>query len=706
MISGCAGALAVVIKVMMEDSGPVGELCPSARREYLLFTMVLTGILQLVCGIFQCAVLVRFIPKTAFLGFFNGLAVVIFMSQLDTFRKQGSVATSVGGTCGSVLSCSAVDFGFQSNREWYGLHEQTTWLMLVHVVVIMAVIELLPRIPPIPLGKYGKLPLSRIMPPSLVGLLVCIFIEWVIYRPSGVQSPVVSEVSRIKGDLPQWHVPDVPWDQWDTWKKCLPTAFSLCAIGLVESVLTLQAVDQILDEHTSVPKKNQECLAQGVANLVSGFFQSMGGDAMIGQSTINVMNGAKGRLSAVTDACFLLLYITQLNKAIESIPTAALAGILFVVVIHTFNWPSLSILLRRALPLYMCATIIIVTILSVVTNLAIGIGVGIVWECLFHVWNAALELEVKEDTISASHKTYQVVGDVFFANTDDFNAHFRPTTDPDRVTINLANSSLLDYSALFMLNALGRRYELAKKQLNIEMKPIDYQRYKDICDESAPEDGCTKRYFPTYAVKAVEGHVRGRSIMPQRLQEFADEENPSKPPMPNAWLGKGAQAEEPSAHVDVSSKQKVEEASPPVAICRSCKNTGVDMFGKPCSCAAGKKAQTAESSEKKVEEVSPPVAVCRSCKNTGKDMFGNRCSCAAGRKDDKVSHDAVTAPVGCRDSPDSDKNAVLSTTPVVIQEPSSQAARPAPVNAEESHPLGVPTPRSDDSSSVRSEESV
>eukprot|EP00928_Gymnodinium_smaydae_P032559 TRINITY_DN23545_c0_g1_i1.p1 TRINITY_DN23545_c0_g1~~TRINITY_DN23545_c0_g1_i1.p1 ORF type:complete len:680 (+),score=108.10 TRINITY_DN23545_c0_g1_i1:54-2093(+) len=522
MISGCAGALAVVIYIIMTDAGPFGDKCPQERREYLFFTMVLTGILQLLCGLCRCAVLVKLIPKTAFLGFFNGLAVVIFTSQLNTFKKAESAVSAGAG-----MGCAKVDFGFIPDQKWYQIHETTTWLMLVHVVVVMGIMELMPRLPTftIPKIKLEIIP-ARIIPPSLLGLFLVMGIEWGIYRQVGLSTPVVYDVSRIKGALPTFHIPDVPWGEWETWSKCLPTACALCAIGLVESVLTLQAVDQVLDEETSIPMKNQECLAQGLANLVSGFFMAMGGDAMIGQSMINVLNGAQGRLSAVTDASFLMIYIVALSPFIEAVPTAGLAGILFVVVIHTFNWPSLSIIIRRALPAYMCATIVIVTVLSVLTNLAIGIGVGVLWECVWYTWMQKDVVKVQRFDKS-EETTYRIAGDVFFANVTDVNGHFDPSRDAKKAVICLANARILDYSALFMLNALGRRYDLLGKELHVDMKAEDFERYLAISDEPLSSGNSVskrlRRWFPTHATKALEGRVKQHELLPFKFQAFVEE---------------------------------------------------------------------------------------------------------------------------------------------------------------------------------------
>jgi len=252
---------------------------------------------------------------------------------------------------------------------------------------------------------------------------------------------------------------------------------------------------------------------------------------MIGQSTINVLNGAQGRLSAITDATFLMIYVVSLSPFIESVPTAGLAGVLFIVVIHTFNWPSIAIILRRALPLYMCATIIIVTVLSVLTNLALGIGVGILWECVFYVWNEGDELNVRA-LKGLKEKTYQVAGNVFFANADNFNSFFTPSKDPDSVVCDLANARLLDYSALFTLNTLGRRYELVGKEFKVEMKPDDFERYMAVSDEDLKG---AMRCLKTRAAKSIQGKVVERDLQAWRFQEFLGD-GPGPQPTVNGEL--------------------------------------------------------------------------------------------------------------------------------------------------------------------------
>eukprot|EP00929_Paragymnodinium_shiwhaense_P052463 TRINITY_DN26281_c0_g1_i3.p1 TRINITY_DN26281_c0_g1~~TRINITY_DN26281_c0_g1_i3.p1 ORF type:complete len:545 (+),score=130.16 TRINITY_DN26281_c0_g1_i3:137-1771(+) len=487
--------------------------------------MIITGVLQLLCGALGMAKFVKLIPKTAFLGFFNGLAVVICKSQLETFQRpkilSAAEAAAAAQTAGN---CPAVDFGFASAKEWRGLDEDSTWLMFLHVAIVMITMEALPKVPAINVPKIGAVKPSRVIPPALVGLLIVMAIEWGILRPSGVATPIVKDVSLIKGTLPPFHIPDVPWGKWKTWSLCLPTAVALCAIGLIESVLTLQAVDQILDQETSVAMKNQECLAQGLANALSGFFNAIGGDAMIGQSMINVFNGAKGRLSAATDAIFLMIYIVSLGGFIESVPTAGLAGILFIVVIHTFNWPSVAIVARGALPPYMCFTIILVTLLSILTNLAYGIIAGILWEATCYVWYAGLELDA-ETSLDDKQKVYRVSGDVYFANADDFNNLFTPTKDPETVIVHLANARLRDYSAIFTLNGLGKRYELAEKKLEIHMTEEDYDRYKAITDtENGSGASILRRLLPTSATTSIDKSVQCQALGVRKLRSFKIEE--------------------------------------------------------------------------------------------------------------------------------------------------------------------------------------
>ena len=212
----------------------------------------------------------------------------------------------------------------------------------------------------------------------------------------------------------RFHVPDVPWFDSEPWTVCLPLAISLCFIGLVESVLTCRAVDELVDERSSTAMKNQVCMSQGLGNAVSSFFMAMGGCAMIGQSMINVNTGARGRMSSIVAGISVLAFVLVAYRFIEVIPLAALTGILFVVVMKTFKWSSVRDIVLRRIPIVDSITIILVTVLSVVQNLAIGVGVGILWQALAKSWTDAkhFEVEHKRDAIV-------VTGRIYFANCDD-----------------------------------------------------------------------------------------------------------------------------------------------------------------------------------------------------------------------------------------------------------------------------------------------
>lgn len=479
MVSGCAGALAVVVRVIMTDDGPFGDRCLSDRREFVLFTMFICGILQVICGLLRLAEGAKLISQSAFLGFFNALAIVIGSSQLETFRKPKltTVGTGVLETHGTATGCQQVNFGSSGRSEWYTFKDEELWLMVGHILLVMAVIQFLPMIPAIGIGKC-KIKPANILPPCLVGILLSMVMEWCFYRPVlGMQTTLVMDVSPIKGDLPKFHVPDVPWGEWESWKRCLPIAMSLNAIGLVESILTLQAVDEILDETTPSWMKHLECVAQGIGNSVSGMFSALGGDAMIGQSTVNALNGAKGRLSSITADFSVLFFVVLASPCIEVMPLAGLAGILVIVVIHCFQWHSLVLIFKRKIPLYESVTIILVTVLAVMFNLAIGVGVGVIWESLCRIWLSSSKLhvmDVKSEKDSNERKTYVMEGSVFFANAPDFCKLFDIPNDPPVVVADFANCEIVDYSGLFALNKVGRRYKELGKDFIVCLNEKDH----------------------------------------------------------------------------------------------------------------------------------------------------------------------------------------------------------------------------------------
>lgn len=415
MISGATGALAVVMVALVAEHGV----------EYLFATVVLMGIMQILAGVFRLGKFIRLVPHPVMLGFVNGLAIVIFLAQLTQFKLP---AEQGGG--------------------W-----MTGWplvMMLGLVALTMVIIWGMPKITsaiPAPLAGIG-----------IVAVLVIAF---------GIDVPRVGDLASIKGGLPQFHIPVVPmFGDWATTFHTLeiifPYALILAAIGLIESLLTLNLVGEITGERGGA---SQECVAQGVANTVTGFFGGMGGCAMIGQSMINVKSGGRTRLSGISAALFLLLFIVAASSLIEKIPLAALVGVMFMVVIGTFAWNSLTIM--RKIPRLDAAVIVLVTIVTVAEDLAIAVVVGVIVSALAYAWQNARRIHAKTYLTPEGAKVYQVQGPLFFGSVDGFIELFDPENDPAAVIVDFADSRVADQSALTAIETLAGRYETAGKEIQL-----------------------------------------------------------------------------------------------------------------------------------------------------------------------------------------------------------------------------------------------
>lgn len=410
MISGATGALAVVMVSLVAQHGV----------EYLFATVVLMGILQIFAGVFRLGKFIRLVPHPVMLGFVNGLAIVIFMAQLTQFKVPGA----------------------DGELTW-----MTGWplvLMLGLVALTMVIIWGLPKLTnliPAPLAGIG-----------IVAGLVIAF---------GIDVPRVGDLASIKGGLPDFHIPMVPINL-ETLKIILPYALILAAIGLIESLLTLNLVGEITGKRGGA---SQECLAQGAANAITGFFGGMGGCAMIGQSMINVKSGGRTRLSGITAALFLLTFILFASGLIEQIPLAALVGVMFMVVIGTFAWQSLVIL--RRIPLTDAAVILLVTVVTVLTDLAVAVLVGVVVSALAYAWNNATRIQANIHTTPEGAKVYKIIGPLFFGSTDGFSELFEPKNDPGLVIVDFAESRVVDQSALQAIEDLAGKYEANDKELQL-----------------------------------------------------------------------------------------------------------------------------------------------------------------------------------------------------------------------------------------------
>lgn len=451
MISGAAGALAVVVTDLTSSEGPLAHLTGDERLNVLYMTMFVCGAFQILFAVFRLAQLVRLIPETGMIGFMNGLAIIIFMAQLPAFQYCTSEPL--------FIECAAEE------RQWMTFAAQPLelGLVLVHVVVCMVIMQFFPKIPVV----------GKVVPASLVGLLVGTLLEWTLFRAAlGQGTRTVEETAPIAGEPPKFDWPAIPQDG-QTISTMLSFAIQLAAIGAVESVLTLQACNEITDTVATVRDSNQECFAQGLANLVSGLFRAMGGDAMIGQSTINIMNGARHRVSSTMSGVFMLLFTLVLSPAINLLPIATLTGVLFIVVISTFQWKTFIIL--RYGRFSDSLTILLVTTVAVFTNLAVAIAAGIILSALVHAWDSGSHVEAdvvtKDVIINGTRvndvKYVHIRGAIFFSSTNKFVSMFNIGEDPDTVVLDFQDALVVDHSAVAAIQGLTHRYALAGKHVII-----------------------------------------------------------------------------------------------------------------------------------------------------------------------------------------------------------------------------------------------
>ncbi|MDA8756090.1 SulP family inorganic anion transporter [Candidatus Pseudothioglobus singularis] len=406
MISGATGAIAVVI----------GTLVALHGVEYLFAAVVLTGIIQIVFGLLRMGKFIRLVPHPVFLGFVNGLAIVIFLSQVKQFKVGDEWIT------GTPLA-----------------------LMLVIVAITMMIIHFLPK-------------LTRAVPSTLVaiviGTLAVLFL--------GLDTRTVGDIAPIGGIFPPFHLPDVPLSI-EMLKIVFPYAIVMALVGLIESLLTLNLIDD-LTETTGQP--NRECIGQGVANTVTGFFGGMGGCAMVGQSLINIKSGGRGRLSGIVASLVLLFFILYLAKYIEMIPVAVLIGVMMMVVIGTFEWGSFRLFGKVPLPdIIVGISVAVITVLT--DNLALAVIAGVIMSALSYAWESAGKIHSMEENESDGKKTYRIHGALFFASINTFHSIFNPKEDPKNVYIDFKDSRVIDHSAIQAIDKLAERYQKEGKTLHL-----------------------------------------------------------------------------------------------------------------------------------------------------------------------------------------------------------------------------------------------
>lgn len=422
MISGATGALAVVMVSLVAEHGV----------QYLFATVVLMGVLQISAGMLRIAKFIRLVPHPVMLGFVNGLAIVIFLAQLGQFGVPGEAGWAVG----TFLEGSILDVA------WIAPQQLT--LMLGLVALTMAIIKLLPM-------------LTRAIPASLVAIVSVSLLVFIL----NLETKVVGDVASIAGGLPSFSFPSVPLNL-ETLSIIFPYAFILAAIGLIESLLTLRLIDEITETRGN---GNKECVGQGVANTLTGFFGGMGGCAMIGQSMINVNAGGRGRLSGITAALSLLVFILFASSLIEEIPIAALIGVMFIVVIGTFEWSSFRIINR--IPKQDAFVLITVSAVTVFTDLAMAVIVGVIISALVFAWNHAKEVSVEKRENRYGSHYYTVHGPLFFGSTASFSEQFTPRDDNMDVIIDFADSRVCDHSGIEAIDTLAMRYKKNGRTLHL-----------------------------------------------------------------------------------------------------------------------------------------------------------------------------------------------------------------------------------------------
>lgn len=411
MISGATGAIAVVVGALVLQHG----------EEYLFAAVVMMGLIQISFGVLKLGKFIRLVPHPVFLGFVNGLALVIFIAQLEHFKTPG-----VNGT-----------------HEW--ISGSALYIMLALILLTMLVIEFLPRF-------------TKAVPSTLAAIVI----GTLVVIGLNLDTRTVADMASIKGGFPPFHLPEIAWS-WEALRIVFPYAVVMALVGLIESLLTLNLVDE-LTETTGHP--NRECIGQGVANTITGMFSGMGGCAMVGQSIINIKSGGRHRISGVSAALFLLVFILYASSLIEAIPIAVLVGVMFMVVIGTFEWGSLR--LFGKIPLADWFIVVAVTLITVLSdNLALAVIVGVILSALVFAWEHARHINSTVRYNKMGDKVYELNGPLFFASTQNFQEIFTPREDTDDVVVDFKNSRIADHSAIEAIDKLAERYERAEKRLHL-----------------------------------------------------------------------------------------------------------------------------------------------------------------------------------------------------------------------------------------------
>lgn len=441
MISGATGAIAVVIVALAKSHGV----------EYIFAAVVLGGIIQVLAGVLKLGKFIRLVPHPVMFGFVNGLAIIIFMSQLDQFKMTDSSGA-------------------------------LQWMTGMPLVIMLGLVGLTMLI------IWGLPKLTKAFPSSLAAILVIA----AVVIGFNIDTRTVGDIASIQGGFPPFHIPAVPF-VWETLEIILPYSFIIAGVGLIESLLTLNLLDEITETRG---RSNKECVAQGSANILTGLFSGMGGCAMIGQSLINTSSGARARLSGIVAAVMLLVFIMFGSSLIEQIPMAALTGVMIMVSIGTFEWASFKMIGK--MPMHdVFVGILVAAITIFFHNLALAVLSGVVISALVFAWENAKRIRARKFLDDNGIKHYEIYGPLFFGSVTAFNEKFDVLNDPEEVIIDFQESRVADMSGIEALNKITERYQKLGKMVHLKHLSEDCRNLlknaEKVIDVNIIED-------PTYKV--------------------------------------------------------------------------------------------------------------------------------------------------------------------------------------------------------------
>jgi sulfate permease, SulP family len=416
LVSGGAGATVIVLIALMNSHG----------LEYVFGAVALAGVIQIVVGLFKLGKFIRLVPQPVMYGFVNGLAVIIFLSQLEQFKDV------VNG-----------------NSTW--LSGTPLYIMAGLVALTIAIIVLFPKI-------------TKKIPASLVAIIV-VFAVVLIFN---IDTKQVADIASVSGSLPPFHIPEIPFT-WETFEVILPYGLIMAAVGLTEGLLTLNLVDEITGTRGN---SNRECLAQGTANIANGFFYGMGGCPMIAQTLVNLSSGSRARLSGIVAALTILVIILVGAPVIELVPMAALTGVMIMVAIGTFEWSSFKAFTK--MPKSDIFVMVVVTLITIfLHNLALAVLIGVIIAALVFAWENAKRIRARKFVDENGVKHYEIFGPLFFGSTTAFAEKFDITNDPKEIIIDFAESRIADMSAIEAVNAVTSRYAKLDKKVHLRHLSAD-----------------------------------------------------------------------------------------------------------------------------------------------------------------------------------------------------------------------------------------